>query len=60
MITVLIEAEGFYSAIHSINVLAFGRENEASLVERLRESSDFIPKFSLVALKEGRVVGHIV
>ena len=54
MITVLIETKEFYSAIHSINVLAFGRENEASLVERLRESSDFFPEVSLVALKEGR------
>ncbi|OGP89157.1 MAG: GNAT family N-acetyltransferase [Deltaproteobacteria bacterium RBG_16_47_11] len=60
MITVLSEAREFYSAIREVNVLAFGQENEARMVDRLRESSDFIPELSIVALKEGRVVGHIL
>ena len=60
MVTVLSETKEFYPAIHEVNVLAFGRESEARLVERLRESTDFIQELSLVALKEGRVVGHIL
>jgi len=60
MISILPETKEFYAAIHEINVLAFGRESEARLVENIRKSSDFIPELSLVAAKEGRVVGHIL
>ncbi len=47
-------------AVHEVNRLAFGRDDEASLVEALRRSDAFIPELSLVAEKEGRVVGHIL
>jgi putative acetyltransferase len=49
-----------YTAIHEINVLAFGRENEARLVENLRNSPDFTQGLSLVAIKDKMVVGHIL
>ena len=60
MINILPETEEFYPAIHEINVLAFGQENEARLVENLRKSRSFDFQLSLVAVKEGRVVGHIL
>jgi putative acetyltransferase len=60
MITIQPEKEGYYTAIYELNVLAFGREDEAKLLETLRKTSGFIPDFSLVALKEGRVIGHIL
>ena len=60
MIAIQPEREKDYSAIHEINVLAFGRENEARLVNKIREALDFIPELSLVAIKNGRVVGHIL
>ena len=60
MITIQPEKEEYYTAIHELNVLAFGREDETRLVENLRKTSGFIPDFSLVALKEGRVIGHIL
>ena len=44
-------------AIHKINVLAFGRPNEADLVEALRKNAR--PFLSLVAVLENRAVGHI-
>lgn len=47
-------------AIAQVHTLAFGRENEAKLVERLRYSSHFIPKLSLVAELENTIVGHIL
>jgi len=60
MITALPETDEFYSAIHEIHVLAFGRGNEARLAENLRKSSSFIPGLSIVALREGRIVGDIL
>jgi putative acetyltransferase len=44
-------------AINRINELAFGRPNEAALVDRLRQAAD--PYISLVATDSGQAVGHI-
>ena len=41
MIDIFPETKKLYSAIHEINVLAFGQENEASLVDNLRKSCSF-------------------
>jgi putative acetyltransferase len=60
MITVQPEGKGHYTAIHEINTLAFGRENEAELIKKLRESTNFIPELSLVAVINERAVGHIL
>ena len=60
MIDIIPETEKFYPEIHEINSLAFGQENEARLVENVRKSRSFNPQLSLVAIKEGRVVGHIL
>ena len=60
MIKIQPEKREYYTAIDEINVLAFGLENEARLVENLRKSPDFIPGLSLVAVKDKRVVGHIL
>jgi putative acetyltransferase len=60
MITIQCEREEYYTAIREINVLAFGRETEAELLENLRNSRDFAPELSLVAIKDRRVVGHIL
>ena len=43
-----------------MNALAFGREVESRLVEALRESPEFIPELSRVAVEAGQVVGHIL
>jgi putative acetyltransferase len=43
-------------AIRQVNVAAFGREDEANLVDRLRGVAS---TFSLVAVESDRVVGHI-
>jgi putative acetyltransferase len=49
-----------YREIYEINRQVFGGENEARLVENLRYTENFIPQLSLVAEKEGQVVGYIV
>ncbi|UNU26956.1 GNAT family N-acetyltransferase [Microcoleus vaginatus] len=43
-------------AVRNINILAFGRENEAKLVDRLRGIAS---TFSFLAVQADRIVGHI-
>lgn len=45
-------------AIYRVNKLAFERENEAQLVDKLREDDAVI--LSLVAVLDGQIVGHIL
>jgi len=49
-----------FAAIREIHLLSFGRENEATLVEKIRGSRDFISSLSLVAEFEGRTAGHVL
>lgn len=60
MIVIRPERKEDFEAIHEVNRLAFGQEDEALLVRRIRKSSRFIPKLSLVASREGQIVGHIL
>ncbi|MBN1163805.1 MAG: N-acetyltransferase [Candidatus Krumholzibacteriota bacterium] len=46
--------------VAQINRQAFGDETESTLVASIRESEHFIPQLSLVAERDGRVVGHIL
>lgn len=57
MIKVREERPEDFEAVRRVNELAFGRPEEASLVEALRTAAE--PHVSLVAEVEGRVVGHI-
>jgi putative acetyltransferase len=52
------ERAGDEATVHMINQAAFGREEEADLVDVLRATSDSL--ISLVASVEERVVGHIL
>jgi putative acetyltransferase len=60
MIVIRPERKEDFGAIHEVNRLAFGQEDESLLVQRIRNSSHFIPELSLVASKEGQIVGHIL
>jgi putative acetyltransferase len=54
------ETRDDYAAITKLNDLAFEQKTEGKLVEKLRETKEFIPALSLVAQIEGEIVGHIL
>ena len=55
--TIRAEAPRDIEAIHRVNVAAFGQEEEARLVDALRDAG--VLTVSLVAIADGAVVGHI-
>lgn len=55
------ETAGDRSAIHELTERAFGRGEEADLVDCLRTSPAWVPDLSLVAEGEdGRIIGHLL
>ena len=50
MVLILSERKELHSAVYEINILAFGGENGAKLVENLRKSCSFDAQLSLVAV----------
>ncbi|ALF54023.1 GCN5 family acetyltransferase [Nostoc piscinale CENA21] len=49
-----------YPAIADVNRLAFGQDNEANLIDKIRLSDHYIPELSLVAEIDNVIVGHIL
>ena len=49
-----------YAAIAETNTLAFRRENESQLINKIRESDRHVPELSLVAELNNQIVGHIM
>lgn len=54
------ETQSDQNAIREVNEQAFGRPLEANVVEKVRQSANFIPELSLVAEREGMIIGHIL
>jgi putative acetyltransferase len=46
--------------VFEVNRRAFGQDNESRLVDFLRTSNHFVPELSIVAEKDGNVIGHIL
>lgn len=60
MITIRQEKPTDYRAVYEVSKLAFKQEDEALLVRKIRQSPNYIPELSLVAIKDKKVVGHIL
>lgn len=55
------ESVNDFEAVYQLNVLAFGnREDESKLIERIRNSEQFVPELSIVAEIENEIVGHVL
>ena len=55
------ETKEDFKHVFNLNYLAFeNRDDEAKLVERIRFSNCFIRELSLVAEKQGEIVGHVL
>ena len=54
------ETDSDHDAIASVVARAFGSPREAELVAAIRESPNFVADWSLVALSDDRVVGHVL
>jgi putative acetyltransferase len=52
------ESDKDREAIWALNREAFNRDAEANLVDAIRQSPGFVPSLSLVAEREGEIVGH--
>ena len=46
--------------IYDLNKLVFGQENEARLVDHVRQGPNFIPQLSLVAFSDDNLIGYIL
>ena len=57
MLSIRQEAAGDFAAIREVNEQAFGRAEEADIVDKLRDSGSSV--LSLVATRDDGVVGHI-
>jgi predicted N-acetyltransferase YhbS len=46
--------------IYDLNKLVFGQDNEAKLVDHVRQGPNFIPELSLVAFSDNELIGYIL
>jgi len=60
MITLRKEQEKDLESIAMVNDMAFGRKAESKLIDALRNTTEFIPELSVVAVVDGKVIGHIL
>lgn len=61
-ITIRQETKGDFKEVFEVNHIAFGQDNEAKLVDALRNNPTvFVPELSLVATdNNNKIVGHIL
>lgn len=58
VVVVRAETSSDFEAIGAVVEAAFGKPNEAAIVEAIRTSDGYVPHLALVAEDEGRIIGH--
>lgn len=60
-LTIRTETKEDYDQVRDVNYKAFGdREDEANLVDRIRDTEYFVPQLSIVAELDDEIVGHLL
>lgn len=59
-VRVRVETSEDYASVGEVVRHAFGQEEIVELVDRIRQSENFVPELSLVAEANGKVVGHVL
>ena len=54
------ETPADHQAIRDVTTAAFGGDDEALLVDLIRDSPHFVPQLSLVAEEDGVILGHVL
>ncbi|HEY9671203.1 MAG TPA: N-acetyltransferase [Waterburya sp.] len=60
MLSFVSETDNDIASIREVVTAAFGQTSEAELIDAIRNSSNFIPELSIVAVEDGKVLGHIL
>ena len=60
MIEIRKETNSDHASVRQLLIDAFGREDEANLVERLRETEDYVHDLAFVATENDVIVGYIL
>jgi putative acetyltransferase len=60
MVTISTETPADESAVEAVHTAAFPSDDEATLVDALRQTDAFVPELSLVARDGDDVVGHVL
>ena len=59
-VSIRAESDSDLDAIHGVVAQAFGGDLEAQLVHKIRASHEYVAELALVAIADGRVVGHVM
>jgi len=59
-ITIKEEQASDYQRVYEVNRLAFQQEDESRLIEKIRAGQNYVPRLSLVAEIDDKIVGHIL
>lgn len=54
------ETKKDFPKITQVNDSSFGQKNEGKLIEKLRQTENYIPELSLVAELDDKIIGHIL
>lgn len=52
------EKPGDYEAVRRVNLAAFDTPTEADLADAMRDTPEYVPDLSLVAVVDGEILGH--